>query len=842
MKRSTYILALTLLAATGCSNSRLGSVLNNQGLNFSQSIGVTGPTGTPNYHISNVNIATPSGTGGTGTTGTLTTTIFFDTTGVIDPISNHCTTSGGSAASTTNTTAKSCSCNYTWQEVNATTGSNIVVPRSVSTPVQNVQPGIVTCLPPAVFATEITIGTVIRISVTPSGSNPDVFTSTAFNFTKTDTSATAGSSFQDSEGHAFDNIHRYSCYDQTRRGMKIINQTTTITSQSPTSTGEVSTLSFASKFCVSKFGATANVTPGCEGLPPPDISVQSSYYNLYIRNTDRGGINSQNDNFVCPTVKESLQADGTVGNAVSFWPMDTSFALSLDRAPGSFDVGVEAFSRLAIGAADLTSASSTCGSGTAGTTTTSTNTTGSTTGTTTGSTTGTTTGSTTGSSTSSASTDNGSGSLLRTCLGFAKLPNADGTCPFFKDSTGRVRLTYRLRRFIAIYPQLFDTDGQLINQAPSTDTIYVLDRPVSSPNSNPTQPFTMRGPKPCPFSWFDHKNVLGPIPQYAATNFSGWTGTNVDGIEFPHQDLKNPPDGSAASCSATMPIVSRTTPTELTLGTLNDKNPVLKRRYVRPFNAFAPHYEEDIDFKACAPQANPLRDPPLHFSKDPTTGNVAWCAEAYPTQNDNVEKLDVINNGNQFTGEVVPFTSHFVKNAVGPECGFSLPLIPPPAQYPPPPPIALGCPNLQMSGLSSCADLATNTTAASAANHPVNLIIGSKTDAAFPANPEDCICAPKTCDRTVIRNPATGANFPLLARASQVEDAIASDTTFGCILTFDNGGTKTGKSTPLQGCCGPAVSVWTGNAPITSDVKLFNKAAHLEPSAINPVPCLEPAY
>ena len=56
--------------------------------------------------------------------------------------------------------------------------------------------------------------------------------------------------------------------------------------------------------------------------------------------------------------------------------------------------------------------------------------------------------------------------------------------------------------------------------------------------------------------------------------------------------------------------------------------------------SWAPHYEEDTSFEACAPQPSTLVDPPLHFAKDTSTGNVAWCSEALPVPNDNVTQLD----------------------------------------------------------------------------------------------------------------------------------------------------------------------------------------------------------
>ena len=53
-------------------------------------------------------------------------------------------------------------------------------------------------------------------------------------------------------------------------------------------------------------------------------------------------------------------------------------------------------------------------------------------------------------------------------------------------------------------------------------------------------------------------------PGYYATNNAGWTGTNVDGIQFPNTD-------SATSCSALVPLVNDAQ-TLVTTTTLNASN------------------------------------------------------------------------------------------------------------------------------------------------------------------------------------------------------------------------------------------------------------------------------
>jgi hypothetical protein len=268
-----------------------------------------------------------------------------------------------------------------------------------------------------------------------------------------------------------------------------------------------------------------------------------------------------------------------------------------------------------------------------------------------------------------------------------------------------------------------------------------------------------------------------------------------------------------------LPIFNKTSG-YLSLGTVHASNPVLKRLYIRPTRAWAPHYEEDTDFQACAPQASPSVDPPLHFSKDPTTGNVSWCAESYPSQNDNVGDLDRRSSltGN-YPGLVIPYTSHVVKNSSSATCT-ATPLTS----------IAnLGTAYPSVPAGASCPAAGGASSSASAANHPPSLIID--------VNGANNVCADHTCDRTVLyRQDLSWTRFPLLARPSQVESAISADSTYNCTLTYDNGGLKTGKSTPAQGCCGLNTNVWSGftNLPAVRQ----STSAHLEPD----VPCLVPTY
>ncbi|MGZ3697498.1 MAG: hypothetical protein ACXWP5_05295, partial [Bdellovibrionota bacterium] len=257
----------------------------------------------------------------------------------------------------------------------------------------------------------------------------------------------------------------------------------------------------------------------------------------------------------------------------------------------------------------------------------------------------------------------------------------------------------------------------------------------------------------------------------------------------------------------------------------NISNPVFKKRYIRPITSWAPHYEEDTSFQGCAPQSFPgVIDPPLHFAKDPITGNVNWCAEVYPSQNDNVPQLDRRPTGvstGPLLGRVAPFTSHVVKNSASADCVATTPnSIPGGGLYP----------------NASAGACGSNPFPQGWARHPSDMLADSWIDLTLGVGAINR-CTNQTCDRTVIAAGQSWPRFPLIAPASAVENAIAQDSTYGCTLTFDNGGVKTGKTTPAQGCCGPTVRVWTSLAG-SGDQRTKNSVAHLEPDA----PCLTPQY
>jgi len=705
------------------------------------------PTPSPSATGTSTSSATSSGTA------VPTATLFLSTATVTSlNITNHCNVSVSGTQ-----TQKLCDCNFVWNEINPSDSTSTNT-RSVTTSVTVVQPALVSCALPNVYSSEIPDGTQIRITVVADPTNPDngAFSVAPYIYTKT---ASVTGSFQTAQGQYIDNILHYACYETftPSSGLKVFN-----------SIDPNSNVVWGTKFCT--YGDS-----GCNSASSPGYSANAYYYNLYVRSSESGDINLFNNSYVCPTVVESLNSNGTLGTQNQPWPLDSNFALALSSS-NTFTVGVVANTQLDIGSS--TSASQTCfPSASSSSTPTTTTTTG------------------------------GSNSIDSSCLGFAALPNADGTCPSIADSSGLLRPTFRLRRYIAIYPRYFNSTGLPDTTRPqSSDTIYVLDRPVKGPTgSDPLKPYTMLGPKPCPFAFFDANDVayqtVYKSPRYVSTGDTHVNGKNIDGVEFPNQDSSN-------SCSASLPVLSADK-TFFSFITINKNHPnsEYQHRYVRPMQNFTPHYEEDTSFQACAPQASPFQDPPLHFSREPTTGNVAWCAESYPTQNSNIMSLDPPQDslGTAYvhlpSGNVAPYTSHVSKNTTSAACTYTAITIPTTNyNYP-------GAILLNQSGSTPAP---SGVTPPLYAQHPSTVSWDTAT-------------ANKTCDRTVATTGLAWTKFPLLSQPDQIEANISLDKSYMCLMTYDSGGGKTGNNTPTDGCCSKSI------VRVVSGFAAGATAAHLEP-------------
>lgn len=770
----------------------------------------TSPTGltstSATYTISTVNVDEPepivSPTPGQ-TPEPVEFQIFLDQSRSAGPLTNVCKSGD-----------RSCMCYYKWTETGYSNGVEVSYDREDFGDVSVVQSYMAVCDGPQNYSNEVDVGTTVNVTLRSSETNTNVFTSNTFAYRRTSGSGTGSlGDFQDAVGSSFANIHRYSCYETRKTVRRIWNHVFQAPGQDDNS-ADVTNVLMASAFCSGTEGSA-----NCGIFPlTKDYSTQSYWYNFYIRNTDRGGINASNvdpasgDGMICPKVKETLWTQSP-----DFYPLDTTFALSVTRT-AQFRVGVEAYSRLKVLGDPGSEQDQSC----------------------------------TESESGEGEENSGDPLLTKSCIGFAAKPSPAGACPTIRLANGTLKPTYRLRRFLTLYPQRYKTDGSPRDSSQPRDYTYVLDRPISAPGMDPTKPYTMRGPKPCPFSFYDEMGVLGDpmdasyaggMPGYAATNFPGWNGTNVDGMEFPFMDRKSTTasmDPRSNSCSAAVPLLN-SNKTLWSLTTVNRKNPVYKRLFVRPAQAWAPHYEEDLAFEACAPASDNPKDPPLHFAKDPSTGNVSYCAEAYPTQNPFVAKVDPPQIPSlNIPGYVSPYTSHVVKNSISASCNSTaLDMGSIINRYPP---------NPSAGSSASCAPGTQSTIGP--AWHPNNYLVDSNIPRTgnvctnggnFDALSNTCYyCAQQTCDRTVSApSTSTWPFFPLLARPERVEQAIMSDTTFNCTVTFDNGLGKTGKASPAQGCCGTSVQLWTGfDTSATPNPNRANTNAHLEPDQ----KCLIPQY
>jgi hypothetical protein len=217
MRKSPSSLKMTFLLlaflASGCFENNIGK-FNNTASSTTLSSNNNSLSG---FSISNVTVTSPS----TASAGTdLTTSIFFNTATSTSSITNYCASASGSSS-------QACLCNFAWQQQLSTDGSVAPIQRIVQSNLITVQPDLVTCNAPQVYSTQIPTGTVIAVSVVPGTGNANSFGMTAFNFTKS--SSTTGGSFTDNQGNSFQNIYRYSCYEEYQRGMSIGSQKVPLT-------------------------------------------------------------------------------------------------------------------------------------------------------------------------------------------------------------------------------------------------------------------------------------------------------------------------------------------------------------------------------------------------------------------------------------------------------------------------------------------------------------------------------------------------------------------------------------------------------------------------------------
>ncbi|MEW6056105.1 MAG: hypothetical protein AB1540_05775 [Bdellovibrionota bacterium] len=293
----------------------------------------------------------------------------------------------------------------------------------------------------------------------------------------------------------------------------------------------------------SNFVSIANEFSLGGGTGPTSFSAQSYYYDFYVRSNETGSINAGNASFTCPQVN--------VNGSPSFYPMDSTFALAL-QSNRDFSIPVAAQTVIPI---------------------------------------------------ASAGQNNQPGNIL----GYAARPLADGTCPIFTDSSGRILQTFRLRQYTALYPIRFDADGSIKDRSQPFNQVYVLDRPVNGGGQPSQRPITRLGPKPCPFSF-----RTAQFGQRCSTDaaLAGW---NIDGTQI----------SGNSGCPIYPPVPNQYLRNDGTL-------------VIRPFRPFLPHYLENTSFRACAFRSSTPVDPEIILSHDDTVNPTAtgpndfYCARHYP--------------------------------------------------------------------------------------------------------------------------------------------------------------------------------------------------------------------
>lgn len=376
---------------------------------------------------------------------------------------------GGSPGET-----RACACSFSWSEINANNGTAIAYTRTaysdVVAPVQAYRGNCT--LPSAWTSGEIAEGTRVMVKIVPGVGNPVGMTMNPKEIRKG--TELDQFDFTDSEGRGFVNVHRYSCLQKPTsvgliRSKVPTNPVATIepSRYSPASSWQQAPsfslkASSATDFCIGGRDPAGSNGACPLGTSARDVGAQSFYFSMYLPSTNLGRISYENipNGVYCPQVRETLRTP----SVASAWPLDTHFALAKSKS-SEFSVPIEA--RAVLRTADPNTAPTSCVGSASG----------------------------------------GNAVISNQCMGWASKPNSDGTCNAFRDQSGTLRQTYRLRRYIARMPDRFKETGK-VDRRVNFDEIYVLDRPIDG-SPDPLKPYTMAGPKPCPFAYYDHSGVTG---------------------------------------------------------------------------------------------------------------------------------------------------------------------------------------------------------------------------------------------------------------------------------------------------------------------------------------------
>jgi hypothetical protein len=804
MRRMSIFLSLMLTFLAACSNFQSGV----ESLSVPTDSALDGSLSTTNYTHQMVQVSVTAGTTSAGGL-----SLSLAVAAGADSLQNYCAT-GGSLP---------CACELKWVQSTTAGTTTTSVARTKRLSATAIQNAIVDCAMESSFWDEIAVGTVITTKIVPLSGNDTALSVRAIGYKK-GSSISATGDFLDSSLTPFRNIVRYACYSKRKVWDKLRNDTFTSVNEAGT---DSTNTPFSTSFCLDGVSGIGGQCPGGSTI----YSAQSYYRSLYIQSDRVGQINTKNSAFECPMVEESIKYSSPASaiptaDRGKAYPLDSQFSLAQLRS-GDWSVPVSSSSVLykaGSGGSDPDSSDAPC------------------------------------SDDPSAQADSAIASsvpIARKCLGYAKKPLSNGSCGSFTDSNGVIRPLTRLRRFRTLYPQFFKPNGSVESGNAFAkrwmDEVLVADRLEVNAQGQLTGN-AIFGPKPCPFSWFDHSGTTTGaasdsatdlfltdypirsaggtarygVPSYKATsNYSRDNfRVNPDGYHFPNYDIFNEATTALApgrphSCSATMSVVERVdgAPVSVRLLTTNytrsdvwDFNGSassipLSDIQIRPIEPFMPQYFEDTTFQACVPASSEYLDPPLYLFRNTAT-DYAWCSKPYPTANPywrslNAKKRVLGTQANTLStdalagwGGVAP-VSYFTSTTND----------------------AGGNP---LNALNVCA---ATTGICSLLTQPADQVtcatyIGDATAGA-------------RCDRTVRLDATTDfRTFPLQATDPEIAIALNADMdlgkrTYGCTYSIHPNRTYLGTRSPGTGCCG-----MKNGAPIVSSLAADGVGGHLEP--VNP--------
>lgn len=615
-----------LLALSACTN-QTGPIKKSSSTGVNQSISTSTGTAqsTITFTIQSVSISKDSAAIPANTASVdervypyVATLTLQSTLSSLPKIGDVCTLSSDPASAT-------CFCRFQWDDSSLPAGSDRT--RIAETPIRGTASNQFSpqCAMTPAYASEITKNTVISISIfSRDGQTTVPVQSNVYAKTKSD--ELYG---QEIAYSSFRNVQRYTCTRKFKKGMSIRSAQAAFSTSSQTeiktyaanrfcyvvadgtSTGRASSQDKANSFTFSPPpGGSSTGELHCEGGDPAlDYSGQGYLFNLYLTANEVSSTSYiENDNYQCSVDKSNNQ----------FYPLDSQFRLAA-QSTKDLTKPVVAQSCLGDQNGSCVLTVSTYNSP--------------------------------GCDNSANGSESTKGGIVRRCLGWAAPREIDGSCRTISvkngSQTAQPVKTYPLRRFVAMYPYVYDVNGRPVpmvdaslnsgNQlAPSVlyDEVYVLDRPVG--NSG----FSMRGALPCPQSYYDSsRKEYYPsfLTSTALSSGQSFLGRNIDGVQLPNIDA-NASSGVAGSCSALMPVAeydSNGRGRNLGLATLGaNVSPRLKEAFTAPIQPFSPVYHEDTSFQACAPESTQYSDPYLVMSDN----GAQWCAMVTPNFSEDLNK------------------------------------------------------------------------------------------------------------------------------------------------------------------------------------------------------------